>query len=397
MQVSGGGHYRRGPRASRGTTTSSGTSTGIMSWILRIFLSHVFLGCTITTITSSSSSLVSPVTAYPTSFPPLALPNDGLFQLKSCVGVSRTLNAKGPLALLFLDADSDFSRTQYRHFAQLAKIFPEIHFVAILSFGLGWDSSSCSKIPQPEGSPASLLLDQRNFYGTQYAFEFFSVSPNELVLYNEKRRFRYLPKTQADMSRPIGHTWVHTAIEELDRVITNPTRFDAAFMTKEFVQYPSTMIEDGEIGRINAASSQTRCEEKCVQIGCTGFVMYGSHHCTFFAGETGALMENRLSYGNASLFVRRPLADVNKSQKILKGFLWAAVIILSASMLFFVCQKMGSKKTHANVLDSLEQATNTGLSSLIRAAEQDEGVEEEKFTNIDMSSAADMSKDDPAE
>eukprot|EP00392_Amoebophrya_sp_AT5.2_P003210 g3215.t1 len=339
-------------------------------------------------LASTATSLLAG--AFPAAFPHERLPTDGVFQLKSCAGVPKAVDAKGALAFMFLDADSSFSQRQYTHFAHLAKIFPQIHFVAVLSFGLGWDPTACDKvactvIEQPEGSPASLLLDHRQFYGNQYAFEFFSVSPNELVLYNEKRRFRFLPKTQSDMSRPIGHTWVHTALAEMQRVIDDNS-LEKSFMQPTFVEYPQFMVEDGEIGRINAASSKTRCEEKCVQIGCTAFVMYGQHHCTFFAGESAAVQDMRIRYSNANLFVRRPVDDVNRSTKILQGFLWAAIIIFGASMLFFVCQKMGNKKVQANVLDTLE--ANTGLSSLIRAAEQ-EG-EEETFTNVEKT-------EDPAE
>ncbi|CAD7957038.1 unnamed protein product [Amoebophrya sp. A25] len=341
---------------------------------------------------------VSVSATYAPAAPPARLPVDGVFQLKTCVGVTRTLDATGPMAFLFLDADSEFSRTQYRHFAQMAEIFPKIHFVAILSFGLGWDPDACSKFPQPSGSPASLLLDHHTFYGNQYGYEFFSVSPNELVIYNNKRRFRYLPKTQADMGRPIGHTWVHTAVEELDRVLSNPefqadTHGSPLFLQSTFQEFDGFLVEGGEIGRVNGAHDAARCQEKCFEQGCTAFVMYGQHHCVFFASEPTALLENRLRYSNARLFIRQPMADVNKSQKILKGFLWAMLIIFGATLLFFTCTKLNSKRVSASVLDSLE--ANTGLSSLIRAAEQDDGEEVvEKFPPVALEPKADV---DPAE
>ena len=65
----------------------------------------------------------------------------------------------------------------------------------------------------PVNSPATFLIDNHNFFHSQYAYEFFAASPNEIVLYNNGMRFRYLPRMQADLTRPISHSWFRTALD----------------------------------------------------------------------------------------------------------------------------------------------------------------------------------------
>ena len=99
------------------------------------------------------------------------------------VGTSPTGSQHPPLIILFLDADSPFSSRLFAHFAEEAKGYPEIKFVAIESFSLGFHANIqdvCKEVPLPLGSPASFFLDSRSFFNGQFAFEYFGVQPNEV-------------------------------------------------------------------------------------------------------------------------------------------------------------------------------------------------------------------------
>jgi len=239
-------------------------------------------------------------------------------------------------------------------------------------------------------SPASFLLDRADFFQSRYAYEFFSTGPNELVLYNAGQRFRYLPKVQSDLTRPLSHSWVRTALQELVQVVSSketsrvsaksssamapmgPTPstgfFDSRaalppvgaplFLLDTYDHFPGYMYEDGEVGRIMQAHDAANCEQHCREIGCTAFVMYGAHHCTFFASEPWAIRHLKTRYSNGSLAIRRPISDVNGATKLLSGFLLASLILVTACAGFVICSKSSTPRSSSEIVAVGEEMFN---------------------------------------
>ena len=95
-------------------------------------------------------------------------------------------------------------------------------------------------------------------------------TPSQILMFDSTgRRFRYLPKTQADLTRPVSHQWFKTAVYELKATHKSPTHLQnhPLFLTDEFLKFPASFVEDGEIDRLVIAHSETRCEDHCRQIG----------------------------------------------------------------------------------------------------------------------------------
>jgi len=280
-----------------------------------------------------------------------------------------------PLVMLFLDADSPFSQSNYFAFRNIAQKYPSIHFAAILSFGLGFNREVCHASGVPSYateasamnlSNLSLLLDKHGFYNGKFAYEYFAVSANEVLMYTPRgERFRYMPYTQADMTHILGRTWVVTAIEELHRVSVPTNTYSQKvlefpyYLTAEFDHFDRfTVGNAGVVGKMVAATDAAACKRQCVASSCTGFVMLGLHECIFFASHGRALKHLREKYDNAQLFVRRPVSNVLAPQQAFQGFLWGLLIIVTAILVFTCATKANSNK------GSLDIQASMGLGSI---------------------------------
>lgn len=280
-----------------------------------------------------------------------------------------------PLIMLFLDADSPFSQSNYLAFRNIAQKYPSIHFVAILSFGLGFNREVCHATGVPSYAAEansmnlnnlSLLLDKHGFYNGKFAYEYFAVSANEVLMYTARgERFRYMPYTQADMTHVLGRTWVVTAVEELHRVSVPATSYSQKileypyYLTAEFDHFDRfTVGNAGVVGKMVAATDAAACKRQCVASSCTGFVMLGLHECIFFASHGRALKHLREKYDNAQLFVRRPVSNVLAPQQAFQGFLWGLLIIFTAILVFTCATKANSNK------GTLDIQANMGMGSM---------------------------------
>jgi len=344
--------------------------------------------------------------------PPKKLPSFDSLVLRDCAGTQQNLNGLGdvsmsstgnalplstdrkPLALLFLDADSTFSQESYVAFESIAKKYTGINFIAILSFGLGYNKQAClnsgspsyAKFQGPVGSgyTVPILLDKHNFYNGKFAYEYFAVSSNEILLYTSSgERFRYLPYTQTNLQKALPRTWVVTAIEELSRAslistVNESKRMSALFLTNEFDSYPGfTLSSAGTVGKMVAASDVAACKRQCIESSCTGFTVLGLHECFFFASHGRALKYYKEKYENARLYVRKPISNVLATQQAFQGFLWGVVIIATAVVLFVCATKSNTRKFTETVPgSSLDQF---GSNALINDVDNDVEMAAEKL------------------